>query len=122
MQLTAYMHFLPSLNLSDLGLRCWAGHYDCCCTKKKINAILESFYDQREKAMLCGMRSRLGLMMSREEDSVLINQWLSILHRKGADYNSSFRYLMEWKNDGSSDHHLADKLGLNVTIGFWLSG
>jgi uncharacterized protein YdiU (UPF0061 family) len=92
--------------------------------EEQINAILESFDDQLEKAMLCGMRSRLGLMMSRDEDSALINQWLSILHRKGADYNSSFRYLMEWKDDESSDHYLADKLGLERNdrlLGEWLN-
>jgi len=82
-------------------------------SEEQLNATLENFDDQIENAMLCGMRSRLGLMMSRDADSELIGKWLNILHRNGADYTLSFRYLMEWKNDQSSDRRLADQLGID---------
>lgn len=82
--------------------------------EKTLAEILNSFEAQVEEAILCGMRSRLGLMMSKPEDADLVALWLQLLHRNRSDYTRSFRALMEWSGDKLSDAKLANVLGLKT--------
>lgn len=78
---------------------------------QRLAAVLDEFESQVKDAMLCGMRSRLGLMMSLPEDASLVNDWLALLHRHGADYTRAFRVLMSWGDNPAADAAFARALG-----------
>ncbi len=77
----------------------------------RLQALLDGFDSQVENVILCGMRSRLGLMMSRPEDASLVAGWLALLHRHGADYTRAFRVLMSWGDNPAADAAFARALG-----------
>ncbi|KAF0808820.1 hypothetical protein A167_02409 [Alcanivorax sp. S71-1-4] len=77
----------------------------------RLQAALDDFDGQVERAILCGMRSRLGWIMSRPEDGELVAGWLRLLHRHGADYSRAFRVLMSWGDTPGADAAFARALG-----------
>ncbi|MEN9827285.1 MAG: hypothetical protein RI953_3030 [Pseudomonadota bacterium] len=57
---------------------------------------LEGFADQYNDAWLNGMRSKLGLFDSEEEDSILVTEFLGLLYKNKSDYTNSFRALTHY--------------------------
>ncbi|MBS0156303.1 MAG: YdiU family protein [Nitrospira sp.] len=57
--------------------------------------ILETFPARYYDYWLAGIRKKLGLATTEEGDDVLANEWLALLHARGADYTLAWRYLVD---------------------------
>jgi uncharacterized protein YdiU (UPF0061 family) len=55
--------------------------------------LLSGFADRFRQYWLEGMRSKLGLFNREEDDRALVQDLLDCMHRQGADYTNTFRYL-----------------------------
>lgn len=59
------------------------------------NEVLESFPDVYQNHWLAGMRAKLGMVTSEEEDAVLVQELLTHMHRNRLDYTNTLRDLAD---------------------------
>lgn len=111
--------FSSQAQAMSFGLAILAQSLSLLLPLSRLQAILDSYDSQVEEAVLCSMRSRLGLMMSKPEDGELVADWLRLLHRHGADYTRAFRALMDWENNDAADAALAKALGFSCESAFF---
>ena len=61
---------------------------------ERATAALERFPSQFEQHWLDGMRAKLGLFTQEGDDAALVNDLLVWMHRRSADFTTTFRLLM----------------------------
>ena len=60
---------------------------------ERATAVLERFADLFEQYWLDGMRAKLGLFTSEDDDKALADDLLAWMHRRSADFTNTFRTL-----------------------------
>lgn len=83
---------------------------------KKATEILETFPEQLRQQWMMGIRAKLGLRESLEEDENLISNWLKLLLKYNQDYTNSFWSLGQEK-DRNLDFY--DKEDVQIWLGSW---
>ena len=84
----------------------------------EANAALEAFQPNFQRRWLDGMRRKLGLRAAADGDAALVQDWLELMRRAGADYTLSFRALCAAALD--DDASLAERLGNSAELDAWL--
>jgi uncharacterized protein YdiU (UPF0061 family) len=59
----------------------------------EATGVIRAFPAQYEARWLAGMRAKLGLMTPHDDDAVLVNDWLALLHAQEVDFTLAFRRL-----------------------------
>lgn len=67
------------------------------------NEALADFTPRFEVCWLDGMRRKLGFSTDRQEDALLVNDWLGLLHRYELDFTLSFRALCDLADEAGGD-------------------
>ena len=57
------------------------------------NEAISAFSDAFRRCWLAGMRAKLGLLNQEADDGALVEDLLKCMHRHGADFTNTFRYL-----------------------------
>ncbi len=60
---------------------------------ERATAVLNRFPDLFERYWLDGMRAKLGLFTQEDEDKALVDDLLTWMHRRSADFTNTFRAL-----------------------------
>lgn len=85
---------------------------------KVAKDILAVFPNHFHRYWLAGMRRKLGLFTQTQDDEILIDAWLKLMHKNSADYTLAFRALCT--SDGAPLLELfADKEGIREWITRW---
>lgn len=84
-----------------------------------VSEIVEQFERHYQREWLDGMRSKVGLDQSRDDDLELVNDWLGILHAEAVDFTLGFRALAE--TAGGNRKRLERLFGAQKNIETWLT-
>ena len=82
-------------------------------------AILDTYGPAYAQAAVAGWRAKLGLAGAEDDDPVLINRYLTLLHRTRGDFTLGFRRLAELRSDDAPDpgrDHSIDPLAYDAWI------
>ena len=72
---------------------------------QRAEEVLKGFSERFDAAYLNGMRQKLGLSTVEDDDAKLVDEFLSLLAKDGADFTLAFRRLSDAAGEGSSLHN-----------------
>ena len=99
-------------------------HEDEAAGVEVAQAIVDEFPALHDRARLEGMRAKLGLRESRDEDATLIHDLLELMAAQRADFTLTFRALgglgdTPGPGDGTLRAHFTDPTGLDAWLTRW---
>jgi uncharacterized protein YdiU (UPF0061 family) len=73
---------------------------------QRAEEVLKGFSERFDAAYLNGMRQKLGLSTVEDDDAKLVDEFLSLLAKDGADFTLAFRRLSDAAGEHASEHPL----------------
>ncbi len=83
-------------------------------------SILDSYAPTYAATAIAGWRAKLGLVTAQDEDSTLINRWLTLLHRTRGDFTLSFRRLSTLNSESDAADEGRDYIADPVSYDAWI--
>ncbi|MBN8624098.1 MAG: YdiU family protein [Planctomycetes bacterium] len=88
---------------------------------ERATEVLQQFAAVFAEAWLAGMRRKLGLTTAADEDRALVDDWLALIQKHGADYTLAWRRLADTVDQDAPSLHemLADPGELSAWLARW---
>jgi len=88
---------------------------------ERAQPIADAYPDAYGQAMLKRWTAKLGLREVRDGDELLVNRWLSLLQKSGADFTRSWRHLARVRaGDDGLAHGLRDEILDLAALDAWI--